>query len=270
MQPLITRGLPASGKTTHARAWVAEDRAHRARINRDDIRGMVDEGVFKAGVTEPRIIAARDAAVLALLRKGVDVINDDCNLPQRVARDLARLARRAGADFDVVDLTRVDLDECLRRDAARTDKAPVGEAVIRSMHARFLAGRSLPLPFPEEDKSTGAEGAELYVPQLGSVRAVLVDVDGTVALMGSRGPFDESRVHEDKPNLPVITVVKALYAAGYQVVFMSGRTDAVYQATFDWITSNIGVPFKLYMRAAGDMRKDAIVKCELFDKHIRS
>jgi predicted kinase len=29
---VITRGLPGSGKTTHAVAWVAEDPAHRARI----------------------------------------------------------------------------------------------------------------------------------------------------------------------------------------------------------------------------------------------
>ena len=37
---LLTRGLPASGKTTFARAWVAESPTDRARINRDDLRNV--------------------------------------------------------------------------------------------------------------------------------------------------------------------------------------------------------------------------------------
>lgn len=37
---IITRDLPASGKTTWARSWVAEDPIHRTRVNRDDIRAM--------------------------------------------------------------------------------------------------------------------------------------------------------------------------------------------------------------------------------------
>jgi tRNA uridine 5-carbamoylmethylation protein Kti12 len=147
---LITRGLPASGKTTMARAWVTDDREHRARVNRDDLRSMLDHGEFVQGVTEPRVLAVRDAAILSLLRKGLGVICDDTNLPQRTACDLARLAKQAGADFHVIDLTHVPLEECLARDAARADKTPVGETVIRDMHARFLAGHPMPLPLPED------------------------------------------------------------------------------------------------------------------------
>ena len=155
---LITRGLPASGKSTYARAWVADDRAHRARVNRDDLRTMVDDGVFEQGVTEPRILAARDSLVLALLGNGLDVIVDDTNLPQRVASDLFRLARSAGADFAVEDFTDVPVGLCIERDAARTDKKPIGETVIRDMHARFLAGRQLPLPWPADSDAAIAEG----------------------------------------------------------------------------------------------------------------
>ena len=55
---IITRGLPGCGKTTYARAWVAEDREHRARVNRDDIRAMLEDGQFVKGVTAPRVLAA--------------------------------------------------------------------------------------------------------------------------------------------------------------------------------------------------------------------
>lgn len=267
-QLLITRGLPGCGKTTKAREWVAADREHRARVNRDDIRAMLDDGQFVKGVTEPRILAARDAAISSLLAKGVDVISDDTNLPQRTARDLAKLARRAGADLVVIDLTAVPLATCLERNAARTDKHPVPEDAIRDMHARYLAGRSHPLPLPEETIGSD-DGLVPYEPKPGTPRAVLVDIDGTTALMAARSPFDETRVHEDRPNAPVITAVRAMSLAGHRIVFVSGRTDGCRDATEKWLAEHVGVPFTLHMRAAGDGRKDSIVKAELFDAHIR-
>jgi predicted kinase len=266
---LITRGLPGCGKTTYAREWVAGDREHRGRVNRDDLRVMLDHGQFVKGVTEPRVLAARDAAILSLLSKGVDTICDDTNLPQRTARDLAKLAKRAGAELAVIDLTDVPLGTCLERNAARTDKPPVSEAAIKDMHARYLAGRAYPLPPPEEPTSE-ADGLARYEPKPGTPKAVIADIDGTTALMCARSPFDETRVREDRPNLPVITVIRAMAAAGNEVVFLSGRTDACRTATHEWLLEHVGIPFQgLYMRAAGDFRKDAIVKRELFDRHVR-
>jgi predicted kinase len=266
---LITRGLPGCGKTTFAREWVAADREHRARVNRDDLRVMLDHGQFVKGVTEPRVLAARDAAVFSLLSKGVDTICDDTNLPQRTARDLAKLAKRTGAELAVIDLTDVPLETCLDRNAVRTDKPPVPDAVIKDMHARYLAGRAHPLPLPEEPVAE-ADGLVPYEPKPGTPRAVIVDIDGTTALMAARSPFDETRVHEDRPNTPVITVIRAMAAAGNAVVFLSGRTNGCRAATCEWLCEHAGVPFQgLYMRAIGDGRKDAVVKLELFDRHVR-
>jgi predicted kinase len=266
---IITRGLPGSGKTTAARAWVAGDRANRARVNRDDLRAMLDDGEFEKGVTEPRILATRDAAILGLLAKGLNVICDDTNLPQRTARDLARLAKRAAADFYVYDHTHVPLETCLERNAARTDKPAVPEAAIRDMHARYIAGRAFPLPLAEDPADATEEGIP-YKPRPGTPRAVLVDIDGTVALKGARSPFDETRVHEDRPNLPVIEIVRQERAAGQRVIFMSGRTDACRDATEEWLRTHVGVPWEaLHMRPAGDTRKDSVVKRELFDTHVR-
>lgn len=88
--------------------------------------------------------------------------------------------------------------------------------------------------------------------------------------MTSRSPFDETRVHEDRPNLPVIAAVRAMHAAGHAVIFCSGRTDGCRAATEKWLAEHVAVPYEgLHMRAAGDMRKDAIVKVEIFDREIR-
>ncbi|MFC9973571.1 AAA family ATPase [Spirillospora sp. NPDC127200] len=263
----ITRGLPGSGKTYHAATWTAEDPAHRARVNRDDLRLMIDDGRYIGGVTERRIIAARDAAIIALLDKGVDVISDDTNLKQRVVRDLIALARRAGADVQVVDFTDVPLEVCIERDRLRDRQ--VGEQTIRDMHARFLKGRALPLPLPEAP-ADAVNSLRRYEAKPGTPRAVLVDIDGTTALMCDRSPFDESRVQEDRPNGPVIEVIRSMVAAGFRVVFLSGRTAACRDATDTWLRTHVVPEFEaLHMRPVGDYRKDSVVKAELFDAHVR-
>jgi len=135
---MITRGLPGSGKTTWATAWVAGDQERRARVNRDSIRMMLG-GVFNGGASEKRAIAARDSLILGLLRRGFDVVCDDTNLVPATVTELRDLARRCGAGFEVFDLTAVPLETCLARNAARKDKAPVPEPWIRSQHARYIA-----------------------------------------------------------------------------------------------------------------------------------
>lgn len=264
---VITRGLPGSGKSTWARRWVDEDKQHRAEVNRDHLRLMMHGGYAKA---EVQITVARDAMIRELLKQGVDVVCSDTNLPQRNARELARVARHAGADVEVIDLTNVPLETCLERNARRTGHEHVPSARIREMFERYIASKRYPLPLPDEDEYHGVANFVEFDPNLPTV--VLCDIDGTVALKGARSPFDESRVHEDRPNRNVVEVVESLYnnGNGYPIIFMSGRSDACRTATEAWLEDELHVwEFELHMRRAGDRRKDSIVKRELFDEHVR-
>jgi predicted kinase len=290
----ITRGLPGSGKSTLAAEWVAEDPTSRAQVNRDSLRAMLHNSVWIGGRsgTEGATIAARDAIIKALLRKGVDVICSDTNLPQKVARDLRNLATIAGAELEVIDLTNVPLDLCLERDAERETRfmldrdgdGGVGGDVIRGMHSRYLAGRPYPLPLPDEPAQQAAKALP-YVAKPGTPETIIADVDGTVALMkeGGRGPFDWHRVGEDLPNQPVINAImtEATFAGrDPQLIFMSGRDETCRAETVAWLAEHVcgddetdeqGLPdwVSLYMRPEGDTRKDSIVKLQLFNEHIR-
>lgn len=267
----ITRGLPASGKTTRARAWVAEDPQRRARVNRDDLRTQLFGGWTGEHAQEEAVTAVQRAAVTALLRRGLDVVVDDMNLRAQYARALRALATAAGAGFEVWDLTGVPLETCLARNAEREARVP--EEVIRAAHAKFVAPlKGKPMKLPDEPIEAAQSGP--YVAPAGAPEVVVVDIDGTLADMGKglpgrRGPFDWVRVGEDTPIEPIVGLVNDLLKAGETVVFMSGRDESCRAETVAWLTVHLNVwePV-LHMRPAGDNRKDSIVKRELFDQHI--
>jgi predicted kinase len=274
---VITRGIPGCGKSTWAAQWVAEDPEHRAEANRDHLRAMMHRG-WGGHDTEQLVTVSQHAMIEQLLRRGVSVVCSDTNLPQRHARDLATIAMRAGAGFDVMDMTHVPLETCLERNARRTDKAPVLEAYIRAQHQKYVAPlKGERMPWPAEPVTSHLP--DLYVPVLGTPRCLLVDIDGTTALKSARDIHDLSRVHEDSPNMPVVELVHMIYDANkdkpedeqVHIVFMTGRegTDACRAVTKAWLDRHFEMPYTLYMRPAGDYRKDAVVKKELFDKHIR-
>jgi predicted kinase len=255
----ITRGLPGSGKTTWAKA-----QRGAVRVNRDELRKMLHGGWTGDSWAEVQITTAQRAAVEALLRNGVNVICDDTNLRARVVRELAELAAECGAAVEIKDFTHVSPETCLERDAARAEGERVGEAVIRRMYERFLAGKRATITLGGKSK------VDRYVADEKLPSAILVDLDGTVALMGDRSPYDSKTVHLDRPNAPVIRAVRAMYEAGHTIVYCSGRTDDSREATEAWLDRHVGVPYAaLHMRKAGDSRKDAVVKREIFDRELR-
>ncbi|GAA2705880.1 AAA family ATPase [Micromonospora olivasterospora] len=260
---IATRGLPASGKTTFARTL----QPSVVRVNRDDLRRMLHGERLFTQWAEAQVTRAQRAQVEALLRGRVSVCVDDTNLRARTLRDWARLAADCGAGFEVHDFTDVPLDECLRRDAARPEADRVGEEAIRRLHHRYLADRPLPLPVPEV--APGGP-ARVHDARGGPPEIVLVDIDGTVALNVSRSPYDMTRVGEDVPNDAVIAAVRAMHAAGYGVVFCSGRDASARADTVAWLARHVRVPYlALHLRAIGDSRKDAVVKREIYEREIR-
>ncbi|MDH2424781.1 hypothetical protein [Sphaerisporangium sp. TRM90804] len=98
----------------------------------------------------------------------------------------------------------------------------------------------------------------------------LVDIDGTLALRGDRGPYDWDRVGEDLPNPPVVAVVQALLQAGHKVAYLSGRKEQCRYQTEVWLCANVGYWDDcegLWMRDDHDNRSDVQVKRGIYRKH---
>lgn len=272
---IITRGYPASGKTTLARQWVANEGERRARSNRDEIRAsnFAAEGILSYA-TEQLITKIQQDQVRTLLQSGRSVMVDDMNLRLRYARVWADLAREEGVTFNVLNVT-TPASQCVLWDEERRQRGDrhVGAEVICNLATRFPLGR-----WPEVMPSTEPARPrwEPYEPIPCLPAAYLVDLDGTCAKKrqgpDERGWHDYARVGEDMPNPWVLRMVAAL-AHGADIVFMSGRKEFCREATLDWLEEYLG-PWAandcpLFMRADGDNRSDDIVKYELFNEHVR-
>lgn len=97
---------------------------------------------------------------------------------------------------------------------------------------------------------------------------VIVDIDGTIAKKGDRGYFEWDKVDRDIPIPVIIDLLKALSPV-HTIVLMSGRDGICRELTEAWLREH-DVPYHaLVMRQAGDKRKDAIVKKELYETYIK-
>lgn len=267
----ITRGLPGSGKTTYAEAWVMQDPARRVCINRDALRAMIHfDQRNSIHETEQAITKVSHDLARTYLRAEFDVIVDDTNLRQRHAREWATLAKVAGAEFEVKDFTQVPLETVLAQNLQRPASKVVPEEVIREMHTKFLNGRALPHP---EANLPAAEDWEPWEPTLGLEHVYLCDIDGTIALCGDRDIYDGSKAHLDTVNEDVASIVRFLSTIGFRILFMTGRSDKYRLETVTWLAQHgfigRGMKAELHMRQEGDNRKDSVVKHELFNENVR-
>ncbi|HEU5424187.1 MAG TPA: hypothetical protein VFU72_11645, partial [Nitrolancea sp.] len=93
-------------------------------------------------------------------------------------------------------------------------------------------------------------------------RAILVDLDGTLALLNERGPYDYVRCHLDVVNEPVKQVVLAYRACYGKVLIISGREDVARDMTAAWLERH-EIPYDgLFLRRRGDRRRDTVLKRE--------
>lgn len=106
-------------------------------------------------------------------------------------------------------------------------------------------------------------------PRASNTRTAVFDVDGTLAIHVGRGPYEWSKAATDAPNVGVVAVLQALNNDAVTIVYVSGRPEAARTITEDWIDRHIGVKGPLHLRPTNDNRRDAVVKREIYETHIR-
>jgi len=94
--------------------------------------------------------------------------------------------------------------------------------------------------------------------------AIICDMDGTLAFLNGRNPYDASSCENDLLNPVVASLIKDKL-----VLLVSGREDKYREQTINFLDKYQINYEKLMMRETGDFRKDSIIKKEIFDSQIR-
>lgn len=245
----MLKGMPASGKTTIARDLVAK--GGHIRVNRDLIRTMLHFDKF-TGKNERATVQIEKAVVSNFIQTGYNVIIDDCNLNPNNQVMWEGVAKTLSSSFEVIDLTNVSMDECIKRDKERDKK--VGEHVIKDMAIQYgLAGLT---------------------------NIVVCDIDGTIAdcshrLKYARGEEKDwdlffGAMHKDILRVEVLEAMfRTVSANNANVVFVTARPDTYRKETEDWLYNIAHVSgAHVVMRKGHDKRQDTEVKSDIYDKYL--
>lgn len=255
MRAIITVGVPASGKTTFANEMV--QKFGFRDINRDFIRfNLVKPGSTWATykftkANEKAVDEIHGKMIMESWQNEENIIISDTNLNKGRRRALIGRLQDLGYDVEVKPFE-ISRKEAIKRDNLRANG--VGQDVIYKMMQNW----------------NEFSGRVTYTPNEELPKAVIFDVDGTIAQMNGRGPFEWHRVGEDKPREMIIKMLHGYANLGFHIIICSGRSDECFKETAEWLDKYVGLGYwdKLYMRKVGDYRKDDAIKEEIFWTHI--
>lgn len=252
---ILTRGLPASGKSTWAKD-IARRNPNTVRVNRDDIRSQLYPGADYRDIDEDLITEVETATARAALRNGKMVIVDAMHLQQRYINRWQRL----GYPVEIVEF-HAPLEVLHERNRVRPFGDTVPQEVISKNFQKYTNkdGSLRKVSLKPEEYVIDYK----YLPDTTKPTAVIVDIDGTLAHNdGHRSFYDYSKVLDDKPVWAVIDATNGLNTIHHTVV-VSGRKAECREDTEEWLIMH-GVQYdEFYMREDGDDRADTIVKMEI-------
>lgn len=263
----IMRGASGSGKSTVARSIpnavvVSRDDLRRAMFGSDDQDYYsVPKNVLRA--REEAVTGAEHAAIRAGLRNGFHVVSDNTNARMKFVNPIAAIGYAEGAEVEI-HFVDVPLAVAIQRNKQRHDTGGrlVPESVIRDQHSSLQQSKSHEPVRPFEP--TPYEGTP------DKPAAFLFDLDGTTFHMNDkRSPYAHN-VDVDDPDEVVLDIVARLIDSGLIGIAMSGREEVTRDLTETALAAHGIEHSHLFMRPNKDMRKDSIVKAELFDNHVRN
>lgn len=254
MKAIVTVGISASGKTTWVNDLLKAEKGWRD-INRDWIRfNMVcpfsNWSNYKFNKkNENEVTRLQGLMIMESWAAGENIIISDTNLNAKTRQSIIKDLQELGYTVEIKSFP-ITREIALKRDNLRANG--VGADVI----------------YRQWQNWNTFNGRHTYKPDETLPDAIIVDVDGTIAQMDGRGPFDWKRVGEDTPRHFIIDMVQNYAMQGFEILILSGRSDECKNETLEWLDRH-GVPFtELHMRKAGDFRKDSVIKEEIFWTHL--
>ncbi len=257
----INVGIPASGKSTWTKERIKTD-ANAVAISRDYFRLMLKDAQVCSKDIEVAISELVLSTAKTMLTSGKDVILDATHLKvDYINPIIEELKYYADINYQVFS---IPVEEAILRDMKR--QASVGEDVIRRMNKDFI--RLMQTFHFQPVKKQKRPSINPVIAD--DNNAVIFDIDGTLAEMCDRSPFDTERVIDDKLIELVKEQTKFHASRGRAIILCSGRMETAREATVQWLKKHDISYNILLMRKENDFRKDSIIKEEIYNTRIKN
>lgn len=259
---IIYIGIPASGKSTVAKAFI-RDNPNYVRVSRDDFRLMLKNAQMCEPKVEDLITELVKISIHKSLMRNLNVIIDATNLKEKYIRSfIDEFKYSADIDYRVFDIS---LEKALERDRNREMK--VGDEVIKKMYKDY---KNLMDSF-DFQPVTKLKDRPFVKPDFTNPlpECVIFDIDGTLALMGRRSAFDWMKVFKDDKNDIVAEQIEFHRSKGRKIILVSGRDGVCRKLTEDWFDLYDMKYDEFFMRPENDFRKDTVIKKEIYENHIK-
>ena len=264
---IIMRGLPGSGKSTWAKAWVNEDPINRVRLNWDDMRNMMGPYWIPERENTGILKELREKFLKHMMERNWDIVCDNRNLNPKEIEFYENIVKEFNEDGHPYTIEFKDffipVEECIRRDAMRAN--PIGEKTIKSLFHKYM-----PLIVGSEHRKK-IESQPTY--RADKPDCIIVDMDGTLAFnLSGRSFFDDiDMIKYDTPLLATVSILRAMKMTGTCNIFIvTGRSEKSREATEVWLAEN-NIPFdKVFMREDGDYSHSQDFKQKVYEDNIKN
>ena len=102
------------------------------------------------------------------------------------------------------------------------------------------------------------------------INAIIVDLDGTLAILNNRGPFEWENVENDNLNRPIAELMAMSQKYSYKTIILSGRDEVASEKTIKWLNQNDIIYDKLYLRPSNNQMSNADYKRMIFINEIQA
>lgn len=256
-QLIILQGLPASGKTTYAMHLQEKNPDLYKVIAPSELNEMFNNGKDTFSNFK-QIRSVLPHLIECFAEEGFSIIIDDYNLRKSdysyystISEDIYKTK---GVQLELVTkFFDVPIKECVERDYLRINSK--GLRKIKSLYDKS------DIPPYSEPLNYADRGAHLP-------KAIICDLDGTLALITDRDPYDAESCLSDQLNAPVADLIRMEKSLGTSIILLSGRNEISRTHTMTWLKQH-NISFDtLLMRKDYDFRKDSLIKKEIYDECI--
>lgn len=275
---IITRGIPASGKSTWAIKFVSENPDY-IRVSRDDFRTMLNNYQWSNEI-EKLVNKMRNDTIISSLKSGYNVVIDETSCSKDSFKQLISLLSKHKIECEVSEKYFYStLEKSFERNSLRERKVP--EDIIRKMYKFCSDENYIPKhQVLKYNNSIDYDFSQLHNESL--QKAILVDIDGTVSLFNCRekvrkhpkahyrNAYDASKANEDYPNIQVFEALKLFNNQGYKIIFASGREEKFKSQTIEFLNKHLdsSISYELFMRKYKDQRSDVLIKKDILIENI--